>query len=398
MSYQSSCPARSAPESKPGSDGPSLCRLCLIALILGLICGTGYCIVYRLQSLDAQTGSLVVDAEHLNFGEVFQQKQFRWKLPIQNRSDKELEISHFSASCSCVEITPPSLIVAPNQTAVVVLTLDLTELANPSDTVPRVFKEMIIPRVKANDGRGVFHEGWSLQGRVEPGLLARPRTVDFGREILKTNPQRRSEVVSVIAQPGVVELGLEPNYLFSAFLRQSTKLPDGSEQYEVRITPSKDLRTGYFKSQILVRASHKDSGSAVDLSVPVQGYVREDVDALPSAVVFGARALGDIGEEALSLSSKSGQSFEVIGIHTEGAGINCAPSETTSPKGRIFRVRQRFSQLGPTNNCVRFTIQGHNQIDVMTVEVSVAYHGYDGPAHDSRMAAGKGATKVGEVP
>src|SRR5579884_2904750 len=93
----------------------------------------GLCaIAYRMgASSDANSDfvsidGLAVPTAVLNIGEVWETNAYHLDLPIENRSDSEIGIRDFEASCSCASIEPRRVAIGGHQTAHVSITLDLT--------------------------------------------------------------------------------------------------------------------------------------------------------------------------------------------------------------------------------------------------------------------------------
>ena len=70
-------------------------------------------------------GGLMIPTDNLDMGEVWEAKDFSWRLPIRNLSDRTIEIRKFLSSCVCTAIDPPRLSIPPGETVMVNLVLDL---------------------------------------------------------------------------------------------------------------------------------------------------------------------------------------------------------------------------------------------------------------------------------
>jgi hypothetical protein len=120
---------------------------------------------------NSSSTSLYVPPEYLDFGEVWETDRFSWTLPIQNRGQTDIHITSFGGSCSCAEVSPNNVVIAPGETREVHLTLDLTPSKkwNPSDE-PRVFEAEISPKFEnpANLGGEWMESSRSRQERPFP--------------------------------------------------------------------------------------------------------------------------------------------------------------------------------------------------------------------------------------
>lgn len=77
---------------------------------------------------------LAVAAEHLNFGEAWENLYFEWLLPIENRHNQDVQIERLYLSCTCLKADPSELVIPAGRTREVRLTLDLT--ARERQTLP----------------------------------------------------------------------------------------------------------------------------------------------------------------------------------------------------------------------------------------------------------------------
>src|SRR5438874_974541 len=73
----------------------------LFALVLWL--------TMKSRQMLAPNPPLVVDEEHLSFGETWEASAFSWTLPIHNTSDDDIDVAEFAVNCVCARIDPPSL-------------------------------------------------------------------------------------------------------------------------------------------------------------------------------------------------------------------------------------------------------------------------------------------------
>src|SRR5579875_1916054 len=69
---------------------------------------------------------LAVAAADLDLGEVWEEKDIAWRLPIRNQTEGRIEIHDLVQTCGCTDIKPRRLSIAAGETATVDLTLDLT--------------------------------------------------------------------------------------------------------------------------------------------------------------------------------------------------------------------------------------------------------------------------------
>jgi hypothetical protein len=168
---------------------------------------------------------LRIDPEYLDFGEVWAEEQFKWRIPIENTSDREVGIAEFTASCQCSLIEPPSLTISPHSTAEVVATIDLTKGrdSEPYEST-REFEIAIHPIVAVATSRP---PGFILRGKAKDAFSPSPRQVELG-EILSQTVGERATIRLKTATP----------------LSSVTALPQPDMEIEIKPVESESLPTG----------------------------------------------------------------------------------------------------------------------------------------------------------
>src|SRR5262245_47863040 len=104
----------------PGNPMKRSRTLALAALALGAGAWLGW------PSKRSDEPVLAIPADALRLGEVWAQSGFRWSLPLENHSDRAIEVTHLAcAPCGCCKFEPAALVIPPGEQRQVVLTIDL---------------------------------------------------------------------------------------------------------------------------------------------------------------------------------------------------------------------------------------------------------------------------------
>lgn len=257
--------------------------LCLlIAGIVGVCLGVG---AFRLtgrvnppSGLEATaTSGLTVAAEHLNFGDQWENPNFEWVLPIENRQDHEARIEGFSKSCTCLKTEPSELVIPAGQTREVRLNLDLTARERKSLPPPvRDFSVSITPRIHAPKKK-LPRIDWKVHGRVRTAISFDKPTVDFGRcsEATHLLPVQKVLVTSVVPLQDLTAVSKS-----DALRVQVTRMTDDTQRFELAISALK-LPIGPIKSEISVEPLLSDGQPLPKMLLPVNGSVVSDFQASP---------------------------------------------------------------------------------------------------------------------
>lgn len=346
-------------------------RVFIVGLcVAALAAGGAYWVATNPARVAAAQNVLVVEEPSLAFGEVWEVKGFVWKVPIFNRSGEDVTIQGFEASCACVDVKPRSLVIPAGQTAEVRLTVDLTKRSTEADrsTAARAFEVMLSPRWQ---GEGSHRTIWVLRGRVRTALDLSPQTLRLG-ELTRGQPFRSQKAtVSPRTPLEDLEAGCD-----SSLARVQVKRLKGSEgKFELEVSPERMAPAGPLRFDVKIRPVARGGKRLPTIALPVEGFVREDIQAAPEAVAFGVVPVGQTVAETLFLRSAGNRDFKVekVGVSSEGAKVEPTERGTSAP-GRAFRVTQRVSRSGHQAGTITFTVrQAMGQ--TLRIVVPVSYHG-----------------------
>lgn len=161
-----------------------------ICIFLAVIAGIGGMHLGQLLSPDGQTAIsnapslLTVPSSALSIGEVWENGAFEWVLPIQNHSDNELEIKHFSTSCNCLFVRPSRLCIPGGGTRDIRLLLDFRSQDTPKlnhgaskQVQSREFSVTVKPNVDYQGPHGI--QEWTVKAKVRSAILLDTPTLVF---------------------------------------------------------------------------------------------------------------------------------------------------------------------------------------------------------------------------
>lgn len=364
------------PGRRHAAHPPPLLRTYVYLFILAALIGAGM-YGYRILVLEeasetkAPLGPTLRIADGRdNFGEVWENSEFEYVVPIENRGSEAVTISHFSSSCNCSRIEPTQLTISAGESRDLKLTLDLTArtaLGERFDKPVRDFQISIEPRT---DPAATQPVRFALQGRVKVAVhLANP-VLHLGHH-------------SELAQPIVVrKFGLRVSSFVKDLTVRSTSpslkvivqsLPSRPYQYELVASTADLLRRGFhsFEVQIFPRSA---SGEVLGAKrVPLHLRIERDIQVIPLAIVFGAREVGATTEESLTIQSLTKQNFQIIALETKGEGLS-AEQLKVNDGVTICQLKQSILKMGEQQGEVvlRIRDQAGQEEDV---SVKVTYLG-----------------------
>jgi hypothetical protein len=303
-SMTSSSPSKTWSETRSG-------RIVILVGLLGLFVLVFWMAMKSWRML-ATPAALVVDEQHLAFGEVWEDPAFIWTLPIHNTSNQDIMIGGFATTCSCAKIEPSSLTIRAQGTAEVRLTLNLLSAHSEPDLTAKDFEVAVQPWI--NKGVGT-QAGWVVQGKVKKPFAIDPPVVDFEESLVRGQPFAPRSAVITCGQD-VAELTAHCNSPFvTAKVTRDAKNP---RRFRLAIQAREKIPGGPFN--LLVRlAAVIPNKKEVPGMVPVVGRVLEDVSLQPELLAFGEETVGSRLQETVTLQSRSGKDFAIQEIDKGGA-------------------------------------------------------------------------------
>jgi len=300
--------------------------------------------------------------ESVDFGEAEGYRRIPIIIPLENVSDREVEIIRVSTGCGCASVEANPGVLAPGQKK------DIKLLFATGDTDGEYERTVAIK----TDDRAQADYPVRFHGRVYSPLRWETKTVDMGEipagegaskqfaliSTLDENP----EILNAFSEEGRVEisyLGSEP---FEDERAEGKKF-----LFEAKVP--KDFPASRFAGEIIVQ------GMKENLDFPpinVFGEVVSDVKFTPPRM-FCRLNPGEKKRELLHLSTRSGTPFEVVDIETEGD----MPAELSIEKGdapnekNLVGVFDGGTEAGGKRGTARLYIEreGANSRDVVEVPV-----------------------------
>jgi len=312
----------------------------------------------------------------LDFGEVWENKDFRWSFSIANPTDKDAAIEGFAQSCNCTTVKPSSCTIPAGGAYPIEMAIDLTKGSRlDEESRVREFSVHIVPRIK--DGLPV-QEGWRIHGKVRQPFRVRPAVLELG-ELLSGN-ESKPRSAEIECDPSLKELTVAADGGFASVSLFRSEHTSNVYRLEVRANPS--IPGGAVRFAVSIGAT-STSGESVRAFLPVIGQVLEDIYVLPDALNFGARSLRETVEETVVLRSRKGRQFTVSGMMLESAELSVTPYKARAQEGQAFLVRQRISKLDHQRNELRFLILSDDGAVSKEIVLPVIYHGIDQNQHAS---------------
>jgi hypothetical protein len=322
--------------------------------------------VKPLPAVEVIAGLAVAKAD-LNMGEVWEEKEVAWRLPIRNQTGTSIAIRNFGTDCGCTLVEPRSLTIPAGTTATLNLTFDLTHrLLQDMGQERRPFAISLHPILARGRPRG---PGWQVHGTVKSRVTLDTLAVDFGERPVHGKPSVARKVLAAVHVP-VESIEVKLNSAIATALVARRK--GSGAQFEIAIKPNPDLSPGTVLTQAEINVRTPTGERLRGATLPVSGHMQPEVRVLPARVLLEGKAIGESAEAIITLQ---GEEPKVDHIETDSPGLLVEPVEiATSLKGRTYRVRQKVEKLGDQTSIARFVLRKRDQT-LVTMQVEVCYRG-----------------------
>jgi hypothetical protein len=344
-------------------------RSFLTLVILALACLGAYKLGGGSFFAPEANAGLTVNPVQLDFGEVWENSAFPWRLPIENPTRNEVVVEGFEPSCYCLSFEPRSMVVPAGQAAELHLSLDLAHRNREDIGSPvRVFTVQLVPRIR--DSKVPKQLGWVLRGRVRTAFELDSESVVFWDELVQGKQFTTKRVIVKGNIPlGDVTKKYDPTAV-SVKARTSTAMV-----FELEVTPRETLPPGSFSTAVIVEAKGPDGTSLQSKTLKIVGAVHGNVQAFPSQVAFGTRVVGDKADETVVLRSVEGvMGIELEGIDVHSTDLTVTPLASNVADGKAISVAQQFSQPGSRSALVKLTVRRQDGT-LREVPLEVSYYG-----------------------
>ena len=314
---------------------------------------------------------LSINPSVLDLGEVWEEKDFRCKIPISNRAAHPIEIPGFAISCRCsMKVEPRQLTIPAGETAEVAVHLDLTH--RPHTEIGLAERPLNIDlKPLAKNGQPLAR-GWQLHGLIKSRLTIDSNHLEFG-ESAAVGEEPFLRKVRVVAHVPVKKLEIETDR--DIVTVRATPVASAVNTFELQISPSTKLAAGAFKTSICVDVITETGDRVAGAHLPVSGMMQPEVRVLPARVLLGSRPVGTTAEAVALLQTSNGAALTIESIQVDSKDLHVDSCEVDGvEKGRAFRVIQRISKEGDQASAVHLNVR-KGQRPPIRVTVEVWYRG-----------------------
>jgi len=308
---------------------------------------------------------LWIDDKYLNIGDVFyEDKEYKVTLPVENRADEDHEIMGVSASCSCVAVSPRTVLIRRGQSENIHVTLDLSRLIRQSINGYQGFDVALSPslRTKASS------PPWRLRGRVLPVFTVDPPQLHFGKITRGASPPNLSFDLHASIPICNVQVKCDPSL---AKINVATK----ESGWRVAVHLQRDLPSGWLPITVYFQGEDQ-KGKTYAGSYPVTGEVLEEIESVPEGVLLGALPVGDTANITVALRTRDGKgAIKGVQLGKGLSRVDFFALESARSETATLRIRVPIEKAGETRGQIFFRVflEGHESPKYARLEV--CYYG-----------------------
>ncbi len=362
------------PSASPSSIS-GLRRRCIVAVVLGLVCGAAYYLGTTLPSDGPQPAdAFPLVPSSLDFGEAVEDSQFKWTIQIANQSSKDIKIERFLSSCSCTSLEPETVRVPANGKAQVQVTLDLRYGRSEGEKPTQRDFEVALAPILTGSNR--LPPDWRIYGKVRR-LLTVPRVIRLpGPFVSGERFELQTAAMFVEKLVGKVAAYCDPSFAAVAVHETEKHADDrGARLFEAKFLLSDSLAIGKHKFPVKLQPLGLNGQIYPPVNVSVEVQVAGFVRPVPEELLLGVRRVGEIVEQTVIFERLSSSAeFEISGYEWLSAAIH-SPVEEKDKGASRFRIRVSISELGPQSEQLFFIARRTDRSGTAKILIWIHYHG-----------------------
>jgi hypothetical protein len=234
---------------------------------------------------------------------------------VNDSPDEAFRLDPIRGGCSCTAVAPEELMLAPGETATVRATVDLEQYRFEEGEEPWEFDETVTAYVHDPYGED-YPLRMRAHGLARQSYRIAPDTVGFGMVIRGDSPQRSVVVESLMPGAEGLEVVSAPTWLEARVVRGAA----GAKETQIGLSVRPDPAYGRLAGAVRFRAVPASQGFATR-TVAAWTVVRDDIQALPSSLVFVVKEAEWLPAQVVTLQSSRGEWLEVMAVENTGSQI-----------------------------------------------------------------------------
>jgi Protein of unknown function (DUF1573) len=318
-------------------------------------------------SAGRQVGELVVEPRYLAIGQVWTDERFSWRLPIQNTTDRPIDITAFRISCDCTRVDPPSMTIAPRGVSELIVSIDLTNkhLHNPTK-LENPFSVTVTPISRSLWSRA---PDWEIFGVAKDPFVCVPTELKVGDVPSgKILSPRKVRITSVVPLQRLAAAGRN-----GITARVDEENSDGLS-YAVEVSSVLPLMPGILSEKVFFEGVDRHGKQLPKFALSINANVLFDVEIEPSAIYLGVQPVGTQCDAMLEVRSRTDSRFDLQPAKSE-TGLEVEFDGSSTDKVRTIRVHISPEKRGDQLISARIRTTNLSTGERAILTVPVFYYG-----------------------
>lgn len=258
---------------------------------------------------------------------------------LSNAGGKLLQLEVERTSCGCVGATLSAKTLKPSQRATLTFKMQASGWGSKTESVT----------VKTNDPEQP-HITLTVQAKMPPTIVPNPPQLAI--ETIEGEAAQR--YISLLLPKGASLLSVRAEQAFiTAKVIESQPIAGGSFQ-RIAVSIAASAPSGSFKDDLIFRLKN---APVLQIGVPIEGMVKDDVQVQPNSVFLGQLIVGSTKRTSFLVQSHSGKAFQIKAVQSsdprvtlQASPIIMSPSQTVEVSvqgddkvGSILRATVRLT-------------------------------------------------------
>lgn len=239
---------------------------------------------------------------------------------LPNTGNQPLDLEVERASCGCVGATLSAKTLKPRQRATLTFKIQASGWGSKTESVT----------LKTNDPAQP-HATLTVQAKMPPTVVPNPSQLSF--ETVEGEATQR--FISLLLPEGASLESVRARQPFvSTQVKESQPITGGSMQ-RIAVSITASAPPGAFKDELTLRLKN---APVPQIGVPVEGDVKEDIQADPSQIFLGQIAVGSTKRKTFLVQSHSGKVFQIRAIQSSSPRVTVQASPMVTAASHAVEV------------------------------------------------------------
>jgi len=302
--------------------------LCFVSLRLLQCCFTLFLLFFLFtKQITAQEswGAALFTTQRHDFGSVPLGTNAEFRFELKNVYNSDLRLLSVRSSCSCVSARLSATLLKPGETGAVIARLNTSgQHLRKNSSVLTLQIQTMVSGSRRTDTVQLF-----VSGFIRPDVVLTPGIVEFGA-VAKGTAAERTVMLEYTGNPGWALMSVQRSQPFIYARAEEVRRQQGNIAYRITAILQDDAPADYVRDVLRFTTNESQSGRAVPVEIllPVQGVVRDPLQAKPSPIMLGILSPEESVTKNVVIRSET--PFRIMSVSARDARFRFAFSDQES--------------------------------------------------------------------